>query len=305
MTNERTRSVRLRAHAKINLALDWIGPLPAGYTEIQTVFQSIALADELEISARAGASSIRLEVIGADVGPTEDNLCVRASAAYFAARGVEADVRIRLNKRVPAGAGLGGGSSDAAATLRGVELLLGALEPSRRLELARTLGADVPYFLYGGTALGVDRGDRISPLPELRSIPLVLIANGPSLSTRQVFERARGSLTGSRRTPKIARLLEYLDQPDGAFPPLWNDLQPAAIELCPAIAQSIAWLEQAGGRAAMSGSGNVVFGLFESSRQARAAAERLREAAPQAWVVESQTLTASEFRRLSVVETAE
>jgi len=286
------RSARTLAPAKVNLVLDLLGPRPDGYTEIATVFQAVALGDRVEVTVReGGAGRVALDVRPAAPCPTEENLAVRAARVFLAVSGIAADVRIVLEKEIPAGAGLGGGSSDGAAVLRCLAALFpGALPGEELSRLAAGLGADVPYFLHGGLAAGRGRGDEIESLRDLPSIPLVLARPGRSLGTADVYREARKGLTARRDAPKMRAFLRHLERGGAGLPPVGNDLAPAAIRLVPEIGDLLAALRDAGARAAMTGSGTAVFGLFPRAEDAEAAARRLERVPAAAWVRVTRTL---------------
>lgn len=276
------RRVALAACAKVNLALDLLGPRPDGYTEIATVFQSVDLADDVEVELDPAGSGIELHVEPAAPCADDENLAVRAAKLYVERFGGLGRISIRLVKRIPAGAGLGGGSSDAAATLRALdELAGGRAAPGELARLGRGLGADVPFFLVGGTAIGIGRGDEIEPLEDLRSWPIVLARTGRPLATAEVYRLARIGLTVRRDAPNISRFRRHLREAPSAPPPLSNGLEPAAFRLEPLIPRLIASLAECGGRAGMTGSGSTVFALFEREEDAREAAARTAAAAPQ------------------------
>ncbi len=216
-----------RSFAKVNLHLEVVGRREDGYHELRTLFQTIDLADELEVER--GGRGVALEVVGAELPAGPGNLAWRAAAAFLA-RWAEAGegVRLRLTKRIPAGGGLGGGSANAATVLLAL-CAVWNLRPAYA-ELwreARELGADVPFFLVGGTALGFGRGDEIVPLPDPAGPALELwLAMPPfAVPTRAVF----GALEGLRRRQPSALLLAA---EIGAAPPRergWvgdNDLEP-------------------------------------------------------------------------------
>ncbi len=286
------RSAGTLAPAKVNLVLDLLGPRPDGYTEIATVFQAVALGDRVEVTAReGGAGRVELEVRPAAPCPAERNLATRAARAFLAATGLAVDVRIVLEKDIPAGAGLGGGSSDGAAVLRCLAALFPGALPGERLPvLAARLGADVPYFLHGGLAAGRGRGDEIEPLPDLPSIPVVIARPGRSLATADVYREARKGLTKRRDAPKMRAFLRHLERGGAGLPPVGNDLAPAATRLVPEIGDLLAVLRDAGGRAAMTGSGTAVFGLFPRAEDAEAAARRLERVPAADWVRVTRTL---------------
>jgi 4-diphosphocytidyl-2-C-methyl-D-erythritol kinase len=201
-------SIRVAAFAKVNLRLEVLGRRPDGYHELRTIFQSLALHDTL-ILRRTETPGIELRVAGDSVLAAEEarkNLVWRAVDAVqreFVKRGekrgrVEGGIRAELQKRIPSGRGLGGGSSDAAAAMVGVLRLTGRSIPlPRLLEIAASLGADVPFFLFGGRALGVGRGDEIYPLPDLprRAVVVVVSPHDISVSTSEAYSRLGPALT--------------------------------------------------------------------------------------------------------------
>ena len=161
-----TRRARLRALAKLNLDLRVLYPRADGYHELRTIFQTISLADTIDV-ALTPARRTRIDIDGNVDIP--DNLIVKAATLALAAMRTAAHVEFRLRKHIPMGAGLGGGSSDAAAVLLGLPVLAGKrLELARLLELASALGSDVPFFLLGGMAAGIGRGTELFPLPDAR-----------------------------------------------------------------------------------------------------------------------------------------
>ncbi len=284
-------TVRVAARAKLNLVLDLLGPRPDGYTEIATVFQEVDLADDVEVRVDAGGTGIALETAGGDEPcPPEQNLGWRAAALYAERFGAPGRVEIRITKRIPAGAGLGGGSSDAAAVLRALSRLSARPpEPAALAAAAARLGADVPYFLLGGTAVGRGRGDELEALPDAPSWPCVLARDGRPLATADVYNAARAGLTPRGDAPNIRKFLRHLRERPDTIPPLGNDLLPAAARLEPAIPVLIRTLEEAGGHASMTGSGSTVFALFSSAGPAAAAAAALRHRHGAAFVAETRT----------------
>ncbi|MCL6614831.1 MAG: 4-(cytidine 5'-diphospho)-2-C-methyl-D-erythritol kinase [Firmicutes bacterium] len=183
------RPVILAARAKINLSLDVRRRRPDGYHELDTVFQSLALHDTVMLRRVASGVEIACDQAGLPLGPK--NLAYRAAEAVRRAYGVDYGVRIDLKKRIPVAAGLGGGSADAAAVLRGLPALWGlpALPPDRLQALACDLGADVPFCLLGGTARGRGIGELLEPLPGLSGCDVLLVKPRAWLSTARVYER--------------------------------------------------------------------------------------------------------------------
>ena len=196
--------MRLPAFAKINLCLHIIGRRPDGYHELRTIFQAISLRDTLELSLNSG-SGISLETNDTALPAGPENLVWRAIEAMREEIGFRGGIRARLEKRIPVARGLGGGSSDAASALIGMLRLTGKKLPLERLmEIAANLGADVPFFLFGGRALGVNRGDEIYPLPDAPARTIVVVSpRGIGVSTKDAFQWASAELTNRAEPHKI------------------------------------------------------------------------------------------------------
>src|SRR6202011_460395 len=175
----RMREVRIPAFAKINLRLDILGKRADGYHELRTIFQTISLHDEVRLRASRGPG-ISLVIRGNEQlssEPMQTNLAYRAVEALRQELKVRSGVEVELRKNVPAGGGLGGGSSNAAAALLGyLQFSRKRLHPARLIEIAASLGADVPFFLFGGRALGVNRGDEIYPLPDIDKMAVLVVS---------------------------------------------------------------------------------------------------------------------------------
>jgi 4-diphosphocytidyl-2-C-methyl-D-erythritol kinase len=295
MTAGRKR-LRVSAFAKINIDLRVLSRRPDGYHELRTTFQSIALADTLTFTRSAGPFRI---VCSDPACPTdESNLVWRAAALVWKAarrRGAPKGVTVRIDKRVPMQAGLGGGSSDAAAALRALARWWRvSIAPNGLRQLASAIGADVPYFLEGGTALGLNRGDVLVPLDDIARAWVVLIVPDFGVSTKQAFgwwdrehpgqggrERQEGQdrkgLTARRRT-------------------IANDLEPVVARRHPIVRRLTRELTREGAsHASLSGSGSAVFGLFAS----RPAAERAAAAFIGRHVVVTRTLSRRECGKLA------
>jgi len=270
--------VCLRAHAKINLNLRIVGRRGDGYHDLESIVQSITLHDRVILESTD--SGITLEVDAPGVPADGRNLAWRAAAALPGAR---RGVHIRLEKRIPVGAGLGGGSSDAAATLIGASRLWGLSLPLVELSsIASGLGSDVPFFLTGGTALVTGRGEGIRPLPDSLGYQILVVHDGSALSTAEVYSLAGAALTSATGISRMARFGPTLTGDPSCGVEEWvrvgNDLEPCARHLCPAIGEIKDRLLHAGAvAAAMTGSGSAVFGVFVDSTQARRA-ERDMEA---------------------------
>ncbi len=198
MTPSTPDSITIKAHAKINLFLRVLSRESTGYHGIETLFTLLELADEISVERTGGG--IDLDVEGADTGPTDDNLAVRAARAVLEATGERFGVRIHLRKNIPVRAGLGGGSSDAAAVLHAVNTLAAGPVPRHEiLQFASKLGSDVPFFASGAPmALGWNRGERLFRLPAPPSAPTLLAVLEGGVSTPAAYDlldRARGNPT--------------------------------------------------------------------------------------------------------------
>ena len=273
----------LEAPAKVNLYLE-AGPLrPDGYHPVRTVLQTVELCDLVEMEVTVGGEGVRLAVDGV-VQHGEDNLCYRAASVFIAATRMRMGIDIRLSKRIPQAAGLGGGSSDAAAVLRMLNFYAGeAMTRERLMQTAASLGMDVPYFLVGGTALGEGRGERIKPLPQAPPLPVLLVNPGIALSTSEVYRRF--DLSGGDDPPAQGpgTLLSLLPAADAEMlaPLLHNSLQRAACELNPEVGDLLQRAAEAGAASALvSGSGPTVFILARSDEEAVFLEEEMMRHAP-------------------------
>ncbi len=298
MSGRRGRTVRVHALAKINLTLRVFGRHVDGYHDIRTVFQSIALRDTLVFEPVDGPFS--LQCSSASCPADRGNLVWKAAEhlwRWARRRGTPHGVRAVLRKSIPLQSGLGGGSSDAAASLRALADFWGLdVAPDVLAGLGADLGADVPFFLHGGTALGVDRGDTIFRLPDFPSHRVVLAIPGVGVSTADAY-RWLDERAGVRpRSVRRARLwLERWDVPAGE---LGNDLEAPVVARHPHIGRLVRGFERAGATyAAMSGSGSAVFGLFDDRHTARSAAQTL--ARPGIRTLVTRTVTAGQARTAS------
>jgi len=194
------KSIRLRAFAKINLGLRILAKRPDGFHEIRTVYQTIALHDRLELSLGKAKEEIRIECDNPEIPSGDGNLVYRACELWRRATGFRGRVRARLEKMIPTGSGLGGASSDAAATLEGLERLTGEkLPPRLRFSLAAQLGSDVPLFLLGGRVLGCGRGEEVYPLSDLPPRKCLVVFPGFSISTAEAYREAGLRLTSKAK----------------------------------------------------------------------------------------------------------
>lgn len=289
-----SRAWRVRALAKVNLSLRVVGVRPDGYHELRTIFQSIALHDTIEIRRRPGPLALYCDDPACPSGAS--NLVWRAAAAVWRAsgrRGAPEGAGLLLTKRIPMEAGLGGGSSDAVAAIRALGALWG-VDTNRQRHIAVSLGADLPYFFEGGTVLGLDRGDRLFPLAEAPVRHVVLVKPGFGVSTRDAFgwwDRASEGRGPAWQAPRGDLALG---------PDTGNDLERFVARHHPEIRRIAVALQKAGAcYAGMSGSGSVVFGLFDTRAHADAARARLEGKGRRAWL--SRTVNRAAYRRLAAI----
>ena len=288
-------AVSIRAHAKINLDLRVLGMRPDGFHELRTVFQAISLHDSIRCIQREGPFAIECNVAGVPLD--KSNLIWRAADALWRSlrrSGPVRDAVIQLEKQIPLQAGLGGGSSDAAAVLLALmHAWRVPVRPSQLTDVAAYLGADVPFFLAGGTALGLGRGDEIYPLVDLPRHWIVLLIPGFGVSTSEAYGWYDGE-------PELSRAPREAQHVPGPWPSraaqMINDLEAPLARHHPEIDQMKAALRRAGAlAAAMSGSGSTVFGLFQKRRDALIAVERLQGSG---WrVLLTQSLGRGEYAR--------
>ncbi len=282
---ERKR-VRLRAPAKVNLHLEVIRQRHDGYHEIETVLQAIGLYDTLRItlveSFRGGEPRVELLVTPSGAAPeSDDNLCVRAARLFCQRQRVSGYLQIELAKDIPAGSGLGGGSSDAMATLLACDRLFGTgLEPAQLAALGAHLGSDVPFFLAGGTALGRGLGADLTPLPAIRVGHFLVVKPNFDLGTAGVYAGLKMGLT-VRTTVANIRVIKPLIArfPSGTWFG-YNRLEEVVLPAHPELQRALAQLREAAPVAMMTGSGSALYGVFQEEGSADHMASRIRSDFP-------------------------
>lgn len=275
------REVRIPSFAKINLRLDILGKRADGYHELRTIFQTVSLHDELRLRARK-SSEISLTIHGNEElarEPVEKNLAYRAVEVLRRELKIRGGVELELRKTIPSGGGLGGGSSNAAAALCGYLQLVGRKLPMPvLLEIAASLGADVPLFLFGGRALGAGRGDEIYPLPDIPKLALLIVApKDIRVPTQEAFRWLNAPLRDAATLTKLAadpKLWEFCALSWSARGnSLSNDFEKAVFRRHNRLHQIKRVLLQKGAaEASLAGSGSAVFGVFPSPTMARRAA---------------------------------
>jgi 4-diphosphocytidyl-2-C-methyl-D-erythritol kinase len=288
-------TIRVRAYAKINLGLKVVAKRPDGYHEIRTIYQAVSLADRMEISL-ARRRGILLECDDPAIPTDRTNLVHQAAELWKRAQRFRGGIQVRLFKRIPAGSGLGGASSDAAATLLGLERLTGdRLSGPMRFRLAARLGSDVPFFLWGGRCLGTGRGEEVYPLWDLPRRHCLIVFPGFTVSTSAAYREVgrRLGLTESRGGPRIwsfgARPHFSLE----SWGPAENDFEEVVFARWPELARLKRQLIRAGAEtASLTGSGSAVFALFDSARSLTRAARLI----PRGWKPYStRTLSRAEY----------
>jgi 4-diphosphocytidyl-2-C-methyl-D-erythritol kinase len=276
-----TRSARLRSLAKINLDLRVLNRRADGFHDLRTVFQTISLADTIEIAHQpARRTTITLD----DALGIPDNLVVRAARLALEAMKIHASLHFRLRKNIPMGGGLGGGSSNAAAVLLALPVLAGRALPFDTLaDLGASLGSDVPFFLNGGTAIAVDRGTEIYSLPDIRQEFLLLVTSGIHVATAAAYRdlrRGEGltSLALSRRIngfQHFVRALGELRSAKAAGEAGANDFESAVFDQHPQLKKMWSGLRKYAAGARMTGSGSALFAVFSSKIEREAARKSL------------------------------
>ena len=274
------RAIKENAYAKINLFLDVTGKRDDGYHDINTVMHSVSLFDTLTVCvAPARESSVSLRVVGNDRLVTDEkNLAVAAAKLYLERAAITAEVKIKLEKRIPVAAGLAGGSTDAAATLRAMNRLFDRYFTERALlKIAFELGSDIPYCLLGATALCQGRGELITRLPDLK-LHTVIAVTGEYVSTPKAYQALDGiysDFDGSVKsvgTFLFDKMIASLEKGRFAYDAVYNVFEEASFKICKRAAALKEKMKALGAVcAAMSGSGPSIFGIFESEAAARAA----------------------------------
>ena len=283
-------SVEILAPAKVNLRLKVLEQQTSGYHSLESVFCAVSLYDRLRV--RGGAGEVELEIEGAvDVGPAEDNLVVRAARRFFLEFGGVGDgARISLTKRIPSAAGLGGGSSDAAATLLALNALHDRPFSAELLvELGAEIGSDVPFFLCGSPlALGWGRGERLLALPPLPQRHVLIAHPGVAMPTGQAFQRIAELRGGGYHPPAFVLPGETLASWEAVATVAENDFDAVATERLPSLATAKEAMLASGAEIALlAGSGASVFGVFPSSEPARATAAELEGMGLATWLAET------------------
>jgi 4-diphosphocytidyl-2-C-methyl-D-erythritol kinase len=281
-------ALALQTPAKINWVLEALGKRNDGFHELALVFQAISLWDELSFYPKDRGLELSIESSPAPLEADDSNLVLKAAKLFFQAAGFEAGIRIELKKNIPLAAGLGGGSSDAAATLWGLNHLYKTRMPLEKLQaLASRLGSDVPFFLTGGTALGLGRGEIIEPWEPAVDFSLVLVKPEEGLATPKVYQSGMAVFTQGEKARELKPLLQTKD-PGAVARGLFNGLEPAAFSLLARV-QSLknSLLEEGALGALVSGSGPTVFALVDNEKAAQALAKKMKPQAAYVFAVQT------------------
>ena len=277
--------MQVLAPAKINLSLKVCGRRDDGFHEIETLITPITLCDQIEIVERDSAGEIEFHCDDPAVPAGDDNLIVRAAKSFFAATKLTRAILIDLRKRIPHGAGLGGGSSDAASTLLVLNKLFETNLPREALaKIAETIGSDVPFFIFESAALCKGRGELVTPLGLKDKLPILLLKPQFGVSTAWAYTHWRDSL----EIPGVS----YAAQ-EFAGQTFFNDLERPVFEKFIFLAQLKMWLleQREVGAALMSGSGSTIFAVLHANADADVLAKRAKaEIDPELWIFATQTL---------------
>ncbi len=270
-------NLTIEAYAKINLGLDVLGKLENGYHEVKMVMQTVDISDTLHL--RKIPSGIRFLSENGEIPADNTNLAYRAAELFFTTLGINAGVEIELIKRIPVAAGMAGGSTDAAAVLKGLnQLYEKGLSMEQLQAMGLKLGADVPYCIMGGTALAEGIGEKLTGLSPMKDMVLLVVKPNLFVSTAFVYQNLK--LSEDTVHPDIDGMVSAIRMGDldGVISRMGNVLQDVTEEHYPVVKDIIARMEQAGAvKAMMSGSGPTVFGIFESMEQAALAKNEFSE----------------------------
>ncbi len=289
-------SIALRAFAKINLGLRILGKRPDGYHEIRTLYQTVELHDRLEVALLPLQDGIGVESSDPAAPSGRGNLVYRACSLWKRARRFKGRIEVCLEKQIPVGSGLGGASSDAAATLLGLERLSGdRLDLATRLRLAARLGSDVPLFLWGGRVLGCGRGEEVYPLSDLPHRHCLVVFPGFSVSTAEAYRVVGLRLTKGNEARTIQAFGVWSHVPLEGWGPAENDFEQVVFAKWPELGKLKRQLIRAGAETALlTGSGSAVYAIFDSAPKLLRASKSL----PATWqAFRTRTLPRAEYRR--------
>jgi 4-diphosphocytidyl-2-C-methyl-D-erythritol kinase len=290
------KTLRVRAFAKINTGLKILRKRPDGYHEIRTIYQTIALHDRLAISISKTGKGILVGCDNPAIPGGQGNLVYRACEAWAQARGWRGSIRVQIEKVIPVGSGLGGASSNAAATILGLERLTGdRLDFPTRQNLAAALGSDVPLFFLGGRVLGCGHGEEVYPLCDLPSRACLVVFPGFSVATAEAYREAGLRLTDEAESSYIGSFGAWPHFPLMSWGSAENDFEPVVFARWPELARLKRRLIRAGAEvASLTGSGSAVYALFLSPQQMARASKLI----PKGWLTfPTRTLVRADYQR--------
>lgn len=271
---------RTRAYAKINLGLDVVKRLPDGYHQVKMIMQNIGIYDELTFEKAEHAVTIVTDSI--ELPTDENNLIYKAARYLFDKYSISSGLRVRLRKNIPIAAGLAGGSADAAATMKGINVLFGlGLSTGELMKDGSAIGADVPYCILGGTALAEGIGEKLTPLPPIPACYILVVKPEINVSTKYVYEHL--NLQAVTRHPDIDGMTAAVKagQLDGITSRMQNVLETVTVLAHPVIADIKEQMLCLGAEnSLMSGSGPTVFGIYRERNTAEAAYEEIVKSNP-------------------------
>lgn len=274
----------LASPCKVNFILNILGKRPDGFHELETVFFPVQAHDALDFSRNSASSTIELTCNHPELPTDQGNLVYRAAQKFLEAGGIKEGVQIHLQKNLPLAAGLGGGSANAAITLLGLnEIFEQALPVEKLFEIAASLGSDVPFFLQSKPAIGIGRGEQVSPLPDFAALKghwIILIHPGFGISTPWAYQnlaRFPKDLNGTAgRAERLAKALCHGTLTD-AKPDFYNSLEAPALEKYPILQMFQEHLKESGAEVAlMSGSGSSTFAIAPNQRAAEIVVEKFK-----------------------------
>ena len=283
-------TIHVKAYGKLNLSLDVLSAMDNGYHALRMVMQSIALCDDIELRVERGAGEVRAVTNRYFLPNGDKNIAVRAVKVFFQNTGISGyDVDLRLKKRIPVCAGLGGGSSDGAAVLRGLNTLFQTGLGQKELEtMGLALGSDVPFCVAGGTVLAEGRGEVLTPVSPLQRCPVVVCKPGFSVSTPELFSKVDSA--DLKCHPDTEGMIAALEKGDLANIShyIYNVFEDVMTRGREEIQQIKNTLYDAGALgASMSGTGSAVFGLFDSVSHAAAASVALKDRYKETFLTET------------------
>ncbi len=281
-----TNSITKQCRAKINLAIDVLGRRQNGYHDVRMVMQQVDICDTVRIDLRGDG---RIILHGENMPCDESNLAYRAARAFFDTAKINPGCDIYIEKRIPMGAGMAGGSTDAAGVINGLDEVMGTgMSLDERMRIGGRLGADIPFCIMGGCVLAEGIGDELTPLPEPPKVYYLIAKPVQSVSTKWVYEHL--DFTKKPEGLDIDALVEAVKRGDlnGIYKNMGNVLENATVTICPEVEAYKAEMLRLGAEVSlMSGSGSAVFGIFGDKARADAAFEMFKTSHPDAglWLV--------------------